>query len=49
VISVVVPVRDEERSVELLYGELGAALDGAGYAWEAVFVDDGSVDGTSPP
>ncbi|HEY7380091.1 MAG TPA: glycosyltransferase family 2 protein [Gaiella sp.] len=45
-ISVVVPVRDEERSVELLYDELGSALDGAGYAWEAVFVDDGSVDGT---
>jgi dolichol-phosphate mannosyltransferase len=46
VISVVVPVRDEARSVELLYDELGAALDGAGHRWETIFVDDGSEDGT---
>jgi glycosyltransferase involved in cell wall biosynthesis len=46
VISVVVPVRDEARSVELLYDELGAALDGAGHTWEVVYVDDGSEDGT---
>jgi glycosyltransferase involved in cell wall biosynthesis len=46
VISVVVPVHNEERSLELLYGELGAALDGAGVEWEAVFVDDGSTDGS---
>jgi glycosyltransferase involved in cell wall biosynthesis len=46
VISVVVPVRNEERSIALLYDELRAALDGAGLAWEAVFVDDGSTDGS---
>jgi len=46
VISVVIPVHDEERSVALLYDELSAALDGDGRAWEAVFVDDGSADGT---
>jgi dolichol-phosphate mannosyltransferase len=46
VISVVIPVHDEERSVAALYGELAAALDGDGRAWEAVFVDDGSRDGT---
>ena len=45
-ISVVVPVHDEERSVALLYDELGAALDPLETAWEAVFVDDGSMDGT---
>jgi dolichol-phosphate mannosyltransferase len=44
VISVVVPVRNEERSVALLYEELAAALDPLGEAWEAVFVDDGSTD-----
>ena len=44
-ISVVVPVHDEERSVALLYEEVAAALDPLG-AWEAVFVDDGSTDGT---
>jgi glycosyltransferase involved in cell wall biosynthesis len=46
VISVVIPVHDEERSVALLYDELAAAFSGNGRAWEAVFVDDGSTDGT---
>jgi dolichol-phosphate mannosyltransferase len=46
VISVVVPVHDEERSVEPLYDELRAALDPLTEPWEAVFVDDGSTDGS---
>jgi glycosyltransferase involved in cell wall biosynthesis len=46
VISVVIPVHDEERSVELLYDELRAALEPLGSGWEAIFVDDGSTDGT---
>jgi glycosyltransferase involved in cell wall biosynthesis len=46
VISVVVPVHDEERSVGLLYEELQAALDPLDEPWEAVFVDDGSADGS---
>jgi dolichol-phosphate mannosyltransferase len=46
VISVVVPVHDEERSVEPLYDELHAALEPLGRRWEAVFVDDGSTDGS---
>jgi dolichol-phosphate mannosyltransferase len=46
VISVVVPVHDEERTVALLYDELQAALDPLGQPWEAVFVDDGSMDGS---
>ena len=45
-ISVVVPVHDEERSVALLHEELSAALDPLGPPWEVVFVDDGSTDGT---
>jgi glycosyltransferase involved in cell wall biosynthesis len=47
VISVVVPVRDEELSVAELYAQLDAALDPVG-PWEVVFVDDGSADGTFP-
>jgi dolichol-phosphate mannosyltransferase len=46
VISVVVPVHDEDRSVELLYDELASALDPLERPWEAVFVDDGSTDGS---
>jgi glycosyltransferase involved in cell wall biosynthesis len=46
VISVVVPVHDEDRSVELLYDELASALEPLARPWEAVFVDDGSTDGS---
>jgi glycosyltransferase involved in cell wall biosynthesis len=46
VLSVVVPVHNEERSVALLYDELRSALEPLGADWEAVFVDDGSNDGT---
>jgi glycosyltransferase involved in cell wall biosynthesis len=46
VISVVVPVHDEERSVALLYDELRSALEPLGTPWETIFVDDGSTDGT---
>jgi glycosyltransferase involved in cell wall biosynthesis len=46
VISVVIPVHNEERSVALLYDELATTFAGEGLEWEAVFVDDGSMDGT---
>ncbi len=45
-ISIVVPVYNEERSVALLYDELQAALDPLGHTWEVVFADDGSTDGS---
>jgi dolichol-phosphate mannosyltransferase len=46
VISVVVPVYDEELTLAPLYEELAAALEPLERSWEAVFVDDGSSDGT---
>jgi glycosyltransferase involved in cell wall biosynthesis len=46
VISVVVPVHNEERSVALLYDELDSALQPLDVEWEAIFVDDGSTDGS---
>ena len=45
-ISVVVPVHNEERSVALLYDELRSALEPLKTPWEAIFVDDGSTDGS---
>ena len=45
-ISVVVPVYDEELTLALLYEELEAALEPLERPWEAVFVDDGSADGS---
>ena len=46
VISVVVPLRNEEESLGPLLAELRAVLDARGEPWEAVFVDDGSTDGS---
>ena len=45
-ITVVVPIRDEEHSVEPLLLELEDALAPLDREWEVVFVDDGSTDGT---
>ena len=45
-ISIVIPLHNEERSVALLYDELDSALEPLGEDWEAVFVDDGSTDGS---
>src|SRR5436305_6086046 len=45
-ISAVVPVHDEERTVALLFDELQAALEPLDQPWEAVCVDDGSMDGS---
>jgi dolichol-phosphate mannosyltransferase len=46
VISVVVPIHNEELSIALLHDELRAALEPLGHEWEAIFVDDGSTDGS---
>jgi glycosyltransferase involved in cell wall biosynthesis len=46
VITVVVPVYDEELTLAPLYDELEAALEPLERPWEVVFVDDGSTDGS---
>lgn len=45
-ISVVVPLFNEEENLDELYHRLTAALEGAGEAFELVFVNDGSTDAT---
>jgi glycosyltransferase involved in cell wall biosynthesis len=45
-LSVVVPLLNEEPTLEQLYRELEAALAPSGLTWEVVFVDDGSTDGS---
>jgi glycosyltransferase involved in cell wall biosynthesis len=44
-ISIVVPVKDERENIEPLYKAVKDALR-EGFAWEVVYVDDGSADGT---
>jgi len=46
VISVVVPLLNEESSLEELYTEIAAALEPRDEPFEVVFVDDGSTDGS---
>ena len=43
-LSVVIPTKNEAGNVEPLLARLNVAL--AGIAWEAIFVDDNSTDGT---
>jgi len=43
-VSVVVPVYNEEENVELLLAEIHAALDGASFDFEVICIDDGSKD-----
>ena len=45
-VSVVVPIYNEEDTVDELYRRVVAALEGAGLPFELIFVDDGSQDGT---
>lgn len=45
-ISIVVPLYNEEENVERLYGELTGVLDPSGLNCEFIFIDDGSTDET---
>ncbi|WP_198115184.1 glycosyltransferase family 2 protein [Massilia rhizosphaerae] len=46
VLSVVVPLRDEEDNVLALAAQVQAALAGAPWPWQLILVDDGSRDRT---
>lgn len=45
-LSIVIPLRDEERNVRPLYDEFRPVLEGLGLDWELILVEDGSTDGT---
>jgi glycosyltransferase involved in cell wall biosynthesis len=45
-ISVVVPLYNEEQTLEELYAELAKALEPLGQGFEVIYVDDGSTDGS---
>ena len=45
-LSVVFPVYNEEENVPILLREIAQALDGQGWSYEVVAVDDGSTDGS---
>jgi dolichol-phosphate mannosyltransferase len=43
-LSVVFPIYNEEENIPILLREIAAALDGKGWTYEIVAVDDGSAD-----
>jgi glycosyltransferase involved in cell wall biosynthesis len=45
-LSITIPLYNEERNVQPLYERLVAALEPLGRPFEAVLVNDGSTDGT---
>jgi len=45
-VTVIVPAKNEAESIPVLAGEIETALDGTGMAWECLWIDDGSTDGT---
>ena len=42
-VSIIVPVLNEEGSLEIFYSEISHALEGYP-EWEIIFIDDGSDD-----
>jgi dolichol-phosphate mannosyltransferase len=45
-LSIVIPVYNEQPSLEPLYAELSAVATAQGYELDVIFVDDGSTDGS---
>jgi glycosyltransferase involved in cell wall biosynthesis len=45
-VSLVIPVHDEEDNLPILAAEIRTALDGLGWSYEVLWVDDGSTDGS---
>ncbi len=45
-ISIVIPAKDEEQSIPVLYKELTAELTKLNMSYEIIFIDDGSNDNT---
>jgi glycosyltransferase involved in cell wall biosynthesis len=46
-LTIVVPLYNEEESVDALYEEVRAAAEGLSRSWELLLVDDGSTDATA--
>jgi len=46
IISIIVPVHNEEDSIKLLYSELKEVFSELSYGYEIMFINDGSTDGS---
>lgn len=45
-LSIIIPVRDEERNIAGLAEELTMAMRSTPWSWECLWIDDGSTDNT---
>lgn len=45
-LSFIIPAKDEQDSVKLLYREIRATVERLGKTFEIIFIDDGSIDNT---
>ncbi|GHO65705.1 glycosyl transferase family 2 [Ktedonobacter sp. SOSP1-52] len=45
-LTIVVPVKDEQKSVRILFDKLAEQIGQLGKSFEVIFIDDGSVDNT---
>ncbi|EFH86329.1 glycosyltransferase family 2 protein [Ktedonobacter racemifer] len=45
-LTIVVPVKDEQKSVRILFDKLAEQIGQLGKSFEVIFIDDGSVDDT---
>ncbi len=43
-ISIIIPVYNEERNLDVLYSELNAVIKSLHLSYEIIFIDDGSID-----
>ncbi|MEE8393285.1 MAG: glycosyltransferase family 2 protein [Rhodospirillales bacterium] len=46
-LSILIPILDEEASIEPLHAKLAEVLDGGDHDYEVIFVNDGSTDGSA--
>lgn len=45
-VSIIIPVKNEEENVESLAREIQASMESTPWTWECIWIDDGSTDGT---
>jgi polyisoprenyl-phosphate glycosyltransferase len=47
IVSIIIPVYNEEKNIPLIYAELKKVLDKMSYDYEIIFIDDGSADNST--
>ena len=43
-VSIIIPIKNEAENIEPLAVEITAVMDAQPWAWECIWIDDGSTD-----